>query len=139
MEEWLFRGWLVDELKQDVSRTWAKLLSAILFGVAHGSMHAWPGMVVLALGLSAARDITQGRIALPMGLHAGLVGTYYSVNAGKVLVVDASKSTWLTGKAYGNPLAGAVGLCVVSMLSAVLHVVVQRRHGKEPERVVQIT
>lgn len=139
MEEWLFRGWLVDELKQDVPRKWAKLLSAILFGVAHGSMHAWPGMVVLALGLSAARDITQGRIALPMGLHAGLVGTYYSVNAGGVLVTDANKATWLTGHAHGNPLAGAIGLCVVSMLSAVLHVVARRGRGREPDRLVQIT
>lgn len=139
VEEWLFRGWLVDELATDLPPAWAKMLSALLFGLAHGSMKAMPGMVALALGLSAAREITHGRIALPVGLHAGLVGTYYCIDAGKLLVVSAGKASWMTGHAQGNPLAGAIGLGVVSALAVVLHLLSQQIHRNDPNHMAQIT
>eukprot|EP00894_Picocystis_sp_ML_P005536 jgi/Pico_ML_1/56053/g1649.t1 len=96
-------------------------------------VHVRTRHVALCVPGDGAVDVAATR------LHAGLVGTYYCIDAGKLLVVSAGKASWMTGHAQGNPLAGAIGLGVVSALAVVLHLLSQQIHRNDPNHMAQIT
>ncbi len=138
-EELLFRGWLLDELQRDYRRPIALGANALIFAAVHGFRSQFPALVVLGLILVWAkwgsRDRGQepltlltighpdktgpnGRLALPMGLHAGLVGGYYVINVGHLVTYTNQVPTWVTG-IDRNPLAGVMGLLFLGVLALV--------------------
>ncbi|PSO57813.1 MAG: CPBP family intramembrane metalloprotease [Cyanobacteria bacterium QH_8_48_120] len=124
-EELLFRGWLLDELQHDYAPETALWANAIIFALLHflkplaevvRTFPELPGLILLGLTLVWARHSRQGRLAMAVGLHAGLVWGYYIVNVGQLVQYGEHISPWLTG-VDGNPLAGVMGLVFLGVLA----------------------
>ncbi|NJN04318.1 MAG: CPBP family intramembrane metalloprotease [Leptolyngbyaceae cyanobacterium SL_1_1] len=131
-EEILFRGWLLGELERDYSPAVALFSSSTLFAMAHfirpfsAILATWPqffGLLLLGLALVWAKRATTSRhqllagdLAAPGGLHAGLVWAYYVVDVGDLVVSSEQVPTWITGVG-GNPLAGGLGLLLLSAIA----------------------
>jgi uncharacterized protein len=118
VEELLFRGWLLDELQRDYSPQAALWGNAIGFACLHfirppaeilRLAPQFPALVLLGLALVWAKRSSQNRLALPIGIHGGLVGTFYALNVGGLIQFSDRVPEWMTG-IDRNPLAGAVGV-----------------------------
>jgi hypothetical protein len=127
-EELLFRGWLLDELERDYSAPVALWATSLVFAIAHflrpwsEILQTWlsfPALLILGLALGWAKRSGQGRLGLPIGLHAGLVGAYYVFNVGKLMQPVAGVPLWLTGM-NGNPLASLPGVIGLGLIAVVM-------------------
>ncbi|MGP1387305.1 MAG: lysostaphin resistance A-like protein [Thainema sp.] len=147
-EELLFRGWLLTELEADYSPAIALWASSLIFAIAHflrpleAILATWPqffGLVILGLTLVWAKRASSsklsgqrqgGRLSLPMGLHGGLVWSYYIVDVSDLIVPTERVPAWLTGFG-GNPLAGILGVVLLTVMAASIRcgvtVYIQRR------------
>ena len=131
-EEMLFRGWLLTELEADYSPAIALWSNSLLFAIAHflrpleAILATWPqffGLVILGLTLvwgkravsSVSRD-RGGRLSLAIGLHSGLVWSYYVVDVSDLVVATERVPAWLTGVG-GNPLAGVLGVLLLAVMA----------------------
>jgi membrane protease YdiL (CAAX protease family) len=117
-EELLFRGWLWDELRRDYRFRTSLVVDTLIFATLHflkpleamvKSLPQFPGLVLLGLILIWAKQRSQGRLGLSIGLHAGLVWGYYLINVGNLVTYTGVVPEWVTGVGK-NPLAGLVGL-----------------------------
>jgi len=117
-EELLFRGWLLDELERDYRPGVALWTCSTLFALLHFIkpleviQRSWPqflGLLLLGLMLVQAKRLRQGRLGLPIGLHAGLVWGYYIVDVADLVNYPSRVPDWITG-INGHPLAGVMGL-----------------------------
>lgn len=133
-EELVFRGWLLDELQRDYHPRTSLWANAIIFAGAHflkpipemiGSLPKFPALLLLGLTLVWAKRGSQGRLGLPIGLHAGLVWGYYTIDVGKLVQYSSQMPDWITG-VDRNPLAGAMGLLFLGVLAFWI----QRRDAK---------
>ena len=124
-EELIFRGWLLDELQRDYSDRVCLWANSLLFAVSHfikpvaAMLRSWPqfpGLLLLGLILVGGKRITQNRLGLSIGFHAGIVWGYYMINVGKLITYSGSVPDWVTG-VNGNPLAGAIGLLFLGTLA----------------------
>jgi uncharacterized protein len=117
-EELLFRGWLLDELQRDYSSSKARWINAIVFASLHAprSIAQLPALVILGAALIWAKEATQGRLGLSIGLHGGLVWGYYIVNVGQLIRYSDQVPQWVTGLDL-NPLAGVAGLLAIGTLA----------------------
>jgi membrane protease YdiL (CAAX protease family) len=127
-EELLFRGWLLQELERDYSLPWALGVNSTIFACLHYLkplhviLQTWTqfvGLVILGASLVWCRRLCQGRLVLAIGLHGGLVWGYYLVRVGALTQSTQRVPEWVTG-INGNPLAGALGLSVMTALAGTL-------------------
>lgn len=131
-EEVLFRGWLLRELEQGWSPGVALGATSLIFAIAHfikpldailALLPQFVGLLLLAQVLGWARRIPVGSgktgLGHPVGLHAGLVWGYYLLEVGNLLLPTGRVPAWVTG-IDGNPLAGLLGLALLSGLGALL-------------------
>jgi len=149
-EELFFRGWLLDELQRDYHPQVVLWVNATIFALVHGIRPQFPALLLLGLTLVLAKracsdvdsvlhsnwqparqhnlpaNVFQGRLGLPMGLHAGLVWSYYVVNVGKLVNYAPQAPEWLTGFDR-NPLAGALGVLFLSALAFGMSLHAKRR------------
>ena len=117
-EEILFRGWLLGELSLMLGPQRALWLQAALFSLLHTRFHLPPatllpllaGLLLLALVLAMQRRADGGAIWGAVGLHGGLVGGWFALQQGWLLVSPATPS-WLIGGegAAANPIGGLLG------------------------------
>ena len=123
-EELLFRGWLLDELQRDYSRRMALWMNALLYAVLHyikplaeilRTLPGFLGLFLLGLTLVWAKR-SRNRLALPIGLHAGLFWGYYIINVGQLVQYSGKVPDWITG-VDRNPLAGIIGLIFLSVIA----------------------
>ncbi|MBD2104724.1 CPBP family intramembrane glutamic endopeptidase [Leptolyngbya sp. FACHB-261] len=130
-EELLFRGWLAGELARDYGTAGALLGSSVIYALLHfikpiqAILESWPqfpGLCLLGLILICARLAGQGRLALPIGLHAGWVGSITAVNIVGLVHYTGAVPPLVTGIG-NNPLAGLMGL---SFLALILMLVLTR-------------
>ena len=124
-EELLFRGWLLTELQRDYLPIKAIWVNALVFACLHfikppeqilRSLPQFPALVLLGLALVWARWAHSQRLGICIGIHAGLVWSYYIVKVGKLLQYTGKAPIWLTG-IDGNPLAGVWGLLFLAILA----------------------
>ncbi|MDB9493108.1 type II CAAX endopeptidase family protein [Spirulina major CS-329] len=124
-EEFVFRGWLLDELETDYSPSVALWSSAVLFAIAHylkpvaemiRTFPQFPSLVLLGLILVWAKRQTQHRLGLSIGLHGGLVWGYYIINVGALVQYRDRVPPWVTG-IDRNPLAGLLGITFLIALA----------------------
>lgn len=124
-EELLFRGWLINELQRDYRPQIARWSSSSIYALLHfikpwseilRTLPSFPGLLMLGLTLSWARQHHHGRLGFAIGLHTGLVWGYYIVDVGELVQYSDQSPTWLTG-IDRNPLAGGVGLLFLSLIA----------------------
>lgn len=124
-EELWFRGWILEELQRDYKRETTAWINAAIFAVAHfirpieEIMRTWitfPALYVLGLTLVWAKWRKRNRLGISIGIHAGLVWSYYILNVGQLLAYTERVPAWVTG-IDGNPIAGLMGLSLLSVLA----------------------
>ncbi|CAM6008624.1 unnamed protein product [Sphagnum balticum] len=121
VEEILFRAWLQDEIAVDFGFHKGVFLSALIFSLTHWSPPAMPGLWFLSVALAGARARMNGNLALPIGLHAGLIAANYVITVGGLAHFAPHAPAWFTGAHAGNPLAGVLGMGLMAMLAVVLY------------------
>ena len=117
-EELFFRGWLLTELEKDYSLANSLWLNAVIFAILHflkplaemmRTFPQFPSLILLGLILVWAKRSHRNCLGICIGLHAGLVWSYYIVNVGELVQYTQKVPPWITG-IDGNPLAGIVGV-----------------------------
>lgn len=118
-EELLFRGWLWGELELELGGRRALVLQALLFAAVHpwhqlpapAALGLFGGVFLLGLALAQQRRVDRGLLWGAVGLHGGLVGGWFALQAGLLELVP-SIPLWLGGSGgpgAPNPLAGLPG------------------------------
>jgi len=124
-EELVFRGWVVFEVEQDFSKSSSLWISSLLFAIAHflkpiseiiRTLVNFPALILLGLLLVWAKRGNHGRLTMAIGIHAGLIWSYYILNVGNLIKYTNLAPTWMTG-IDGNPIAGILGLCFLGILA----------------------
>ncbi|ARV61378.1 abortive phage infection protein [Nostocales cyanobacterium HT-58-2] len=124
-EELLFRGWLLDELQRDYSKTVASWVDAMTFAVLHfikpleaiiHTLPQFPALVILGLAQVWSKRWRRGRLGFPIGYHAGLIWGYYIINVGNLIRYTKKVPEWITG-IDRNPLAGVMGILFLSAIA----------------------
>lgn len=117
-EELLFRGWLWGELERMAGAQRAIGLQAVFFALVH-PWYRLPGMeaialliglVLLGLALALQRRADDGALWGAVGLHGGLVGGWFALQAG-LLQISPGTPAWLIGPGSPNPnpIGGLLG------------------------------
>ncbi len=124
-EELLFRGWLLHELQKDYNPRVAMWTDAFIFAALHfikpleaiiHTLPQFPALVLLGLTQVWGKRWRGGRLGLPIGLHGGLVGSYYIINVGGLIKYSGQVPDWVTG-VNNNPLQGIMGAFLMSVLA----------------------
>jgi len=103
-EELVFRGWLTQTLGQFLrSRRLLLLIVAVVFALAHGSLHglyAFPFYLVMSLGLSLL-TLWDERLELAIGIHtaqnvmAVISGAFFAASSGRsTMLFNAIEVPW---------------------------------------------
>ena len=121
-EELIFRGWLLEELKNQYGFKKACIFQAIIFSIVHIGFNIpfWQmlsilfGLFLLGILLTLIRIKDDNSLWGCAGLHGGLVGIWFLLNNGLVEIsIDAP--IWLVGPGYiqTNPLGGLYGISLL--------------------------
>lgn len=124
-EELLFRGWLWGELALHLGRSRGAVAQAVIFSLVHartdlgmaGLVGLLVGLFVLGLDLALQRRADGGLLWGAVGLHGGLVGSWFALLQG-ALVLSPQSPLWLVGPggASPNPVGGLLGWLGLAML-----------------------
>ncbi len=117
-EELVFRGWLWGELDLETGPRRALMLQAMVFGLVHPWTRAQGleavgllgGLILLGVVLALQRRADGGVLWGSIGLHGGLVGGWFALQAG-LLELSTKAPGWLAGPggANPNPIGGVIG------------------------------
>lgn len=127
-EELVFRGWILVEIEKDFSKNTGLWCSSILFAVAHflkpiseiiRTSIAFPALLILGLSLVWAKRAYSDRLSISVGIHGGLVWSYYILNVGNLITYTDRVPEWITG-IDGNPIAGVFGLSWMGVLALMM-------------------
>ncbi len=121
-EEIVFRGWLLEELKNQYGLKKAFIFQAIVFSIVHigFDMPFWQmvsilfGLFLLGILLSLIRIKDDNSLWGCAGLHGGLVGMWFLMNNG-LIEISKDAPIWLVGpRAINtNPLGGFYGISLL--------------------------
>ena len=124
-EELIFRGWLLEELKNQFGLKKAIIGQAILFSLVHigFDMPAMQmisilfGLFLLGILLSFIRLKDDNCLWGSIGFHGGLVGIWFIVNNG-LIEISNSAPIWLVGPGNinTNPIGGIYGINILIIL-----------------------
>jgi MYXO-CTERM domain-containing protein len=117
-EELLFRGWLWGELERLAGPQRSIGLQAAFFALVHPwyrlpgleAVALLIGLVLLGLALALQRRADGGALWGAVGLHGGLVGGWFALQAG-LLQISPATPAWLigAGSPNPNPIGGLLG------------------------------
>lgn len=117
-EELLFRGWLWGELGLRLPPPRALLLQALVFALVHpwyrlpgpAAAALLGGLILLGVALALQRRADGGLLWGAVGLHGGLVGGWFALQAG-LLEIGPQAPAWLLGPGgpEANPIGGLAG------------------------------
>ena len=121
-EEIVFRGWLLEELKNQYGLKKAFIFQAIVFSIVHigFDMPFWQmvsilfGLFLLGILLSLIRIKDDNSLWGCAGLHGGLVGMWFLMNNG-LIEISKDAPIWLVGPGTinTNPLGGLYGISLL--------------------------
>jgi uncharacterized protein len=123
-----FRGWMLDELERDYTPLIALIADAGLYAALHflkpipvilASFPEFPGLCLLGTIVIIAKRQNSNLLGMSIGLHAGMVWTYYIVNIGNMVKYSGQVSDWITG-INGNPISGLLGLIFLGVLAGLM-------------------
>lgn len=125
IEELIFRGFILTELRQDYSIAVAAILSSLIFALLHliweqkETIPQLPGLWVMGMVLVLARFVDHGSLGLAWGLHSGWVWVIASLDTAGLITYTGISPEWVTGK-YGKPLAGLMGIVCLLATGVIL-------------------
>ena len=135
-EELVFRGWLLEELKNQYGFKKALIFQALVFSIVHigFDMPFWQmisilfGLFLLGILLSIMRIKDNYSLWGCAGLHGGLVGIWFLINHG-LIEISKDAPMWLVGPGNisRNPLGGLYG---ISLLLILLFFILVKRKNK---------
>ena len=121
-EELIFRGWLLEEFKNQFGLKKAIVIQALIFSIVHigfnlpfwQMMSILAGLFLLGILLSLIRLNDNNSLWGCIGLHGGLVGLWFITNNG-LLFISKNSPIWLVGPGSinSNPLGGLFGICLM--------------------------
>ena len=121
-EELIFRGWLLEELKNQIGLKKAIIVQASIFSIVHigSDLPIWEminihiGLFFLGILLSLIRLKDKKSLWGCVGLHGGLVGLWFIANNG-LLDFTSDYPKWLVGPGNinTNPLGGIFGISLM--------------------------
>jgi membrane protease YdiL (CAAX protease family) len=123
VEEWIFRGVVVDCLLDTLALGTVVVLSSGIFAVSHLVWDGVPGIPQLpglwAMGavLWLARWAMAGDLGLAIGLHAGWILGLAVIDTLQVLTADPQAPLWLAGRP-NQPLTGLTDLALLGLTAA---------------------
>ena len=123
-EELIFRGWLLEELKNQFGLKRAILGQALIFSIVHigfdlpflQMLSILTGLFLLGILLSLIRLKDKNSLWGCIGLHGGLVGLWFISNNG-LLEISKNSPKWLVGPGTinTNPLGGIFGISLMAI------------------------
>lgn len=125
IEELIFRGFLLTQLRQDYSIVVAAILSSLIFALLHliweqkETIPQLPGLWVMGMVLVLARFVDHGSLGLAWGLHSGWVWAIASLDTAGLITYTGISPEWVTGK-YSKPLAGLMGIVCLLATGVIL-------------------
>ena len=124
-EELIFRGWLLEELKNQYGFKNALIYQALIFSIVHIGFNIpfWQmisilfGLFLLGIVLSLIRVEDDNSLWGCAGLHGGLVGLWFLLNNG-LIEISKDAPIWLVGPGSGNtnPLGGFYGITLLLII-----------------------
>ena len=121
-EELIFRGWLLEEFKNQFGLKKAIIFQALIFSIVHigfnlpfwQMMSILAGLFLLGILLSLIRLNDNNSLWGCIGLHGGLVGLWFITNNG-LLFISKNSPIWLVGPGSinTNPLGGLFGISLM--------------------------
>ena len=121
-EELIFRGWLLEELKNQFGLKNAIIAQASAFSIVHigfdlpflQMISILTGLFLLGILLALIRLKDRSSLWGCIGLHGGLVGLWFLTNNG-LLEISEDAPTWLVGPGSlnTNPLGGIFGISLM--------------------------
>ena len=123
-EELIFRGWLLEELKNQFGLKKAIFGQALIFSIVHigfdlpflQMLSILTGLFLLGILLSLIRLKDKNSLWGCIGLHGGLVGLWFITNNG-LLAISKNSPKWLVGPGTinTNPLGGIFGISLMAI------------------------
>jgi len=96
--------------------------SYLLFYGVFRSLQAIPGLWLLALSLSGARQRNGGSLFIPIGLRTGMMASTYMLQKGGFLTYNTGNlPLWIIGSHPFQALSGLVGLLFSLSLAILLY------------------
>ena len=124
-EELIFRGWLLEELKNQFGLKKALIFQSLIFSIVHigFNLPLWQmisilsGLFLLGIFLAFVRLKNNNSLWGCIGLHGGLVGGWFLVNNG-LFEISKDVPIWLVGPGNinTNPLGGFWGISILFFL-----------------------
>ncbi len=136
-EELVFRGWLLQELERDYSLPIALWVTSVLYVLLHfirpleAIIATWTqflGLTIMGLSYVWARRLCRGRLSFAIGLHGGLIWSYYIINVPDLVQYSGRVPLWVTG-IDNNPLAGLIGLAFLTSIATAIRSLMPRLKG----------
>ena len=125
-EELIFRGWLLEELKNQFGMKKSIIFQASIFSIVHigFDIPIWDmiciliGLFILGILLALIRLKDSNSLWGSIGLHGGLVGIWFLTNNG-LIEISKEAPKWLVGPGNitTNPLGGLFGITILLSLS----------------------
>ncbi|CAA0818705.1 alpha/beta-Hydrolases superfamily protein [Striga hermonthica] len=108
VEELLFRSWLPQEIAADYGYHPGIIISGLVFALSQRSMWEIPGLWLLSLCLSGARQRSSGSLSLPIGLRTGILTSNFILKRGNFLSYQSNFPRWVTGSHPFQPFGGVL-------------------------------
>ncbi|KAK9142123.1 hypothetical protein Syun_011523 [Stephania yunnanensis] len=121
VEELLFRSWLPEEIATDLGYHQGIIISGLAFAILQRSLHAIPGLWLLALVLSGIRQRSEGSLSIPIGIRTGILASSFVLQTGGFLTYHHTSSIWLIGRHPLQIFGGAIGQAVCLALAILLY------------------
>ena len=136
-EELIFRGWLLEELKNQFGLKKALICQAFLFSLVHLGFNL-PfvqmisilfGLFLLGILLSLIRLKDDNCLWGCIGLHGGLVGLWFVINNGLINIYNMAP-IWIVGPGHvnTNPLGGMYGINLLFVLLIYIFLNIRKRY-----------
>ncbi|XP_058078865.1 uncharacterized protein LOC131227156 isoform X3 [Magnolia sinica] len=121
VEELLFRSWLPEEIAVDLGYHRAIIISGLSFSLLQRSLSAAPGLWLLSLALTGAKQRGGGNLSVPIGMRAGTMIANFILQTGSFLRYRSNAPFWVTGIHPWQPFGGVVGLTFCITLAILLY------------------
>ena len=138
-EELIFRGWLLEELKNQFGIKKAIIFQALIFSIVHVGfdmplnqiLSILSGLFLLGILLAFIRLKDNNSLWGCIGLHGGLVGGWF-LSKNSLIIISQEAPSWLVGPGIinTNPLGGLFGITLL-LFSCLFYLLRYKKYFKK--------